>query len=143
RRSLVVLTFREPYLFDEPLSGQIDLYGRDTFFISYFEARVGGDVVLGKFFSEYLSGSLSLLRERLTISNQDPNNSLFLGGGGVTTTTPVDQLPILIQQQLGTTTTNALVLGLSRDTRDFYADPTCGALHALTTDLASRGRGPY
>ena len=141
RRSLGVLTFREPYLFDEPLSGQIDLYARDTFFVSYFETRIGADVVLGKFFSEYLSGSLSLLRERLTVSNQDPNNSLFLGGGGVITSTPVDQLPILIQQQLGTTTTNALVLGLSRDTRDFYADPTSGARHAITTELAFRGLG--
>jgi outer membrane protein insertion porin family len=141
RRSLGVLTFREPYLFDEPLSGQVDLYARDTFFVSYFETRVGADAVLGKFFSEYLSGSLSLLRERLTITNQDPSNSLFLGGGGVITSTPVDQLPILIQQQLGTTTTNALVLGLSRDTRDFYADPTSGARHAITTELAFRGLG--
>ena len=69
-------------MFDEPLSGQIDLYARETFFISYFEKRVGADVVLGKYFSEYLSGSMSLLREQLTVTNEDPNNSLFLGGGG-------------------------------------------------------------
>jgi len=33
------------------------------------------------------------------------------------------------------------VLGLSRDTRDFYADPTSGARHALTTELAFSGLG--
>lgn len=140
RRSLGVITFREPYLFDEPLSGQIDLYARETFFISYFEKRIGGDVVLGKWFSEYLSGSLSVLREQLTISNVT-TDSLFLGGGGTSTTIPIDQLPVLVQQQLGTTTTDAIILGIARDTRDFYFDPKSGARHGLTTELAFKGLG--
>src|SRR5206468_7271954 len=91
RRTLGVVTFREPYLFDQPLSGQVDLYARETFFVSYFEKRAGVDVVLGKYFSEYLSGSASLLREQLTVSNSS-SGSVFLGGGGTSTTTPVDQL---------------------------------------------------
>jgi outer membrane protein insertion porin family len=140
RRSLGVITFREPYLFDQPLSGQIDLYARETFFISYFERRIGGDVVLGKWFSEYLSGSVSLLRERLTISNSE-TSSFFLGGGGVTTTIPITDLPLLVQQQLGTSTTDAIVLGIARDTRDFYFDPKSGARHGLTTELAFKGLG--
>src|SRR5438445_643992 len=77
----------------------------------------------------------------LDVKIKEKSTGTFSVGGGVTTTTPVDQLPILIQQQLGTTTTNALVLGLSRDTRDFYADPTSGARHALTTELAFSGLG--
>jgi outer membrane protein insertion porin family len=134
RRSLGVVTFREPYLFDEPISGQIDLYARETFFVSYFEKRIGGDVVLGKYFSEYLSGSISFLRERLTISNASTDN-LFLGGGG-TSSTPITDLPLLIQQQIGTSTTDAVVLGLARDTRDFYFDPKTGARHGLTAEFA-------
>jgi len=134
RRSLGVLTFREPYLLDTPISGQIDLYARETFFISYFERRVGGDIVLGKWFSEYLSGSVSLLRERLTISGDAPEG-FFLGGGNVTST-PVADLPLLIQQQLGTSTTDAIVLGLARDTRDFYFDPKSGSRHGLTAEFA-------
>src|SRR5207244_5892843 len=58
RRSLGVVTFREPYLLDEAVSAQVDLFARETFFVSYFEERIGGDIVLGKWFSEYRSGSV-------------------------------------------------------------------------------------
>ncbi|HZC67939.1 MAG TPA: outer membrane protein assembly factor BamA [Nitrospirales bacterium] len=134
RRSLGVVTFREPYLFDESVSGQIDLFARETFFVSYFEERIGGDIVLGKWFSEYLSGSLSLLRERLTISN-DLASKLFLGGGGVTNV-PIADLPPLIQQQIGTSTTDAIILGVARDTRDNYFDPSKGSRYGLTLEFA-------
>jgi outer membrane protein insertion porin family len=134
RRSLGVVTFREPYLFDRALSGQVDLYARETFFISYFEKRIGGDIVLGKWFSEYLSGSVSLLREQLTISNVSTDD-FFLGGGG-TTSIPVTDLPLLIQQQIGTSTTQAVVMGLARDTRDFYFDPKRGSRHGITGEFA-------
>ena len=135
RRSYGVVTFREPYLFDEALSGQVDLYSRQTFYINYFDERVGGDIVLGKYFSEYLSGSVSLLRERIKISN-DLSDQLFLGGGGTSAVTPVTDLPLLIQQQLGTSTTSAVILGLARDTRDFYLDPKSGFRHAATGEFA-------
>lgn len=134
RRSMGVVTFREPYLFDEAMSAQIDLYSRQTFFFNFFEERVGGDIVLGKWFSEYLSGSLSLLRERLTISN-DLSDQLFLDGGGLAVT-PVTDLPLGIQQQLGKSTTSAITLGVARDTRDFYVDPKEGARHGLTMEFA-------
>lgn len=134
RRSTGVVTFREPYLFDEALSAQIDLYSRQTFFFNFFEERIGGDIVLGKWFSEYLSGSLSLLRERLTISN-DLSDQLFLGGGGLAVT-PVTDLPLVIQQQLGKSTTSAIILGVARDTRDFFVDPKSGARHGLTLEFA-------
>ena len=134
RRSLGVVTFREPYLFDEAVSGQVDLFARETFFVSYFEERIGGDIVLGKWFSEYLSGSVSLLRERLTISN-DLASKLFLGGGG-TTNVPVSDLPPLIQQQIGTTTTDAIILAIARDTRDLYLDPSNGARYGFTLEFA-------
>lgn len=138
RRSMGVLTFREPYLFDEAMSAQIDLFSRQTFYFSYFEERRGGDIVVGKWFSEYLSGSATYLLERLTISN-DISDQLFLGGGGLAVT-PIDQLPLLIQQQLGKSTTSAVVFGVARDTRDFYVDPKSGARHALTTEFAG---GPF
>lgn len=134
RRSLGSVTFREPYLFDEALSAQIDLFSRQTFFTSYFEERRGGDLVLGKWFSEYLSGSATYLLEQLTIS-ADLSNQFLLGGGGVSAGS-VAALPLLIRQQLGKSTTSALVLGVARDTRDFYLDPKNGARHGLTAELA-------
>ena len=135
RRSLGVVTFREPYLFDEAVSAQVDLFARETFFVSYFEERIGGDIVLGKWFSEYLSGSVSLLRERVTISN-DLASKLFLGGGGTTTNVPISDLPPLIQQQIGTTTTDAIIMAIARDTRDLYLDPSNGARYGFTLEFA-------
>ncbi len=134
RRSYGVVSFREPYLFDEELSGQVDVYSRQTFYFNYFEERVGGDIVLGKWFSEYLSGSVSLLREQLKISN-DVSTDLLLAGGS-TTSVPTTDLPLLIRDQLGTSTTSAVVLGVARDTRDFFADPKSGARYGLTGEFA-------
>lgn len=134
RRTQGVVTFREPYLYDEEISGQIDIYARQTFFISYFERRQGADIVLGKWFSEYLSGSATYLLERLEISN-DLSDQLFLGGGGITNT-PVRDLPLLIQQQLGKSTTSGIIFGVARDTRDVYVDPTSGARYGLTLEFA-------
>jgi outer membrane protein insertion porin family len=57
----------------------------------------------------------------------------LLGGQ---TAAPVTDLPLLIQQSLGTSTTDAIVLGVTRDTRDFHVDPTSGMRHSLTTELA-------
>ncbi len=139
RRTMGVITFREPYLFDESVSGQIDLFARQTFFTTYFEERRGADLVFGKWFSEYLSGSFTYLLERLNISN-DLGDQLFLGGGGVTAT-PVADLPILIQQQLGKSTTSAVIFGVSRDTRDVYVDPSSGARHGLTLEFAGSALG--
>ncbi len=138
RRTSGVITFREPYFLDEALSAQVDLYARETFYSSYFERRRGADVVVGKWFSEYLSGSATYLLERLEISN-DLAGNLFLGGGGVVNTA-VSDLPLLIQQQLGKSTTSAIVLGVARDTRDVYVDPSSGARYGLTTELAG---GPF
>src|SRR3989454_804549 len=51
RRSLGVVTFREPYLFDEAVSGQVDLFARETVFLSYFEESIRGDHLPRKRFS--------------------------------------------------------------------------------------------
>ena len=134
RRTSGVITFREPYLLDEALSAQVDIFARQTFYTSYFERRAGMDLVFGKWFSEYLSGSSTYLYEKLELSN-DLSGQLFLGGGGVTNT-PVSDLPPLIQQQLGKSTTSAIILGVARDTRDVYVDPKSGARYALTTQFA-------
>src|SRR2546426_12551903 len=68
-------------------------------------------------------------------SDLDLASKLFLGGGGVTNV-PVSDLPPLIQQQLGTSTTDAIILGVARDTRDVYLDPSSGARHGLTLEFA-------
>ena len=134
RRTSGVITFREPYLFDDALSAQVDIFARQTFFTSYFESRRGADLVFGKWFSEILNGSATYLLESVEYSN-DLANELFLGGGGVTNTLASD-LPLLIQQQLGKTTTSAVILGVARDTRDFFVDPKSGAVHRLTLQFA-------
>ena len=134
RRTSGVVTFREPYLFDEAISAQVDVFARQTFYTSYFERRQGADLVFSKWFSEKLSGSATYLYEKLEYSN-DLSGQLFLGGGNVTNT-PVDQLPLLVQQQLGTSTTSAVILGGAFDTRDVYVDPKEGGRHSLNVEFA-------
>jgi len=118
RRNTYSLTFSEPYLLDYPVSGTVDLFNQTRDFNSYKERRIGGDLVLGKSFSEYVRGSLSYTLETLTI---------FDVGSSA---------PTLVSDQAGKGTTSSLSATIARDTRDFYFDPKEGTRTALTVEYA-------
>src|SRR5919106_2546397 len=72
RRSLGLISFRNPYLYDSLTSLQADIYRTLTNYITYFEDKAGASVALGRWFSEYISGSFALVAEQLEISNPQP-----------------------------------------------------------------------
>ncbi|MEK6684013.1 MAG: outer membrane protein assembly factor BamA [Nitrospirota bacterium] len=128
RRNTYSLTFSEPYLLDHPVSGTVDLFNQTRDFNSYKERRIGGDMVLGKSFSEYLRGSLSYTLETLTlfdVAQDDPNTPEIESSA-----------PSLVIKQEGKSTTSSLGATIARDTRDFYFDPKEGTRTALTVEYA-------
>jgi outer membrane protein insertion porin family len=112
QRTLGLITFRNPYLNDSLTSFQVDVFRSMTNYITYFERKGGASVTFGRWFSEYVSGSLSLVAEQLNFSDPAP---------GVCP----DLVP-LVCQQLGTQTTTGFRSSLFRDTRDYFLDPRTG-----------------
>lgn len=118
RRNTYSLTVKEPYLFDREVSGTVDLFNIDRNFNTYQEQRIGGDLVLGKAFSEYLRGSVSYTLERLRLFGLSSD------------------APTQIVEQEGVSRTSSLRLSLSRDTRDFFFDPREGGRTSLSVEYA-------
>lgn len=118
RRTTYSLTFREPYLLDKPVSGAVNAFNQERDFDTYQERRIGGDLVLGKAFTEYVSGSLSYTLESLKIFDVS------------------ESAPSQIVEQEGKTVTSSLGATLARDTRDFFFDPREGARTALSVEYA-------
>ncbi|MBI3812222.1 MAG: outer membrane protein assembly factor BamA [Nitrospirae bacterium] len=112
------LTFREPYLLDHPVSGTADLFNQNRNFTSYQERRIGGDLVLGKSFTEYVNGSLNYTWETLNVYQLQSD------------------APLRIKEQAGKSNTSSVGSTIALDTRDFYFDPKEGSRAALTTQYA-------
>lgn len=115
RRSLGSITFRNPYLNDSLTSLQLDGYRSVTNFLSYFEERTGGNVTLGRWLSEYVTGSVSIFAEQITYKN--PQFGIC---------TPGAELVPIVCQQLGTQSSTGFRFAMFRDTRDYYLDPRSG-----------------
>ena len=109
RRTIGVLTFRNPALFDGPMSFQADGFSTETNFLTYTEQRTGGTLQVGRAFSEFIAGSLTLVGEAITISGLAAD------------------APALIRAQLGDQSTTGFRASLFRDTRDFFQDPRSGS----------------
>ena len=75
-RSNLLLSFTEPWIFDHPISGGVDVYrterdkARDTGY-AYDEEKVGGGLRFGKQFTEFVSAGVSYKIEEVTIENLD------------------------------------------------------------------------
>jgi outer membrane protein insertion porin family len=123
RRTMGTITFRNPYLNDSLTSMQLDLYRTMTNYITYFETKTGASVTLGRWLSEYASGSVSLFAEELNFRNPQP---------GICP----DRFP-LVCSQLGSQTTTGFRTSLSRDTRDYFQDPRSGWRGAVGFDLGT------
>ncbi|BFU90029.1 MAG: putative Outer membrane protein assembly factor YaeT [Nitrospira sp.] len=115
RRSLGSITFRNPYLYDSLTSLQVDGYRSITNYLSYYEQRTGGNVTLGRWLSEYVTGSISLFGEQITFS--DPQTGIC---------TPGNELVPIVCRQLGTRSSTGFRTSMFRDTRDYYLDPRSG-----------------
>ncbi len=120
--NLYVLSFMEPYLFDKPIWGKIDLYNQTQQYDGYNLTTNGFGLSAGKSFGEYVSTSLRYSLDSSLVSN-------------ITLTAP-----FTLQQQLGNygdrITTSALTWNLARDTRDFYLDPKRGSKNSVYVEYA-------
>jgi len=120
---IVMLSFMEPYLFDEPVWGRVDVYRQEQTYDGYTLLTDGFGIGTGRSFSEYLSGSI---RYSLDQSQAKSIN--------------VYPIPFALQQQLenyGTIiTTSAVTASLTRDSRDFYLDPKTGSRNTMFVEYA-------
>jgi outer membrane protein insertion porin family len=125
--NLYVLSFMEPYLFDKPIWGKIDLYNQTQQYDGYDLKTNGFGLSAGKSFGEYVTTSLRYSLDSSLVSN-------------ITLTAP-----FTIQQQLSNygdrITTSALTWSLARDTRDFYLDPKTGSKNSIYTEYAGGALG--
>lgn len=115
-----LLGFTEPWIFDYPVSFGFDVYR--TFRGSWEDfdvERTGGDVSLGKEFSDYTKGSAMYKLERIDISNLS-----------------IDVSDDLLEEE-GENTLSRCVLGVRNDTRDSIYSPTRG--HILGSSLEYAG----
>ena len=121
-RNLYQLSFMEPYLFDQPIWGKVDLYNQTQQYDGYELKTNGVSLSAGKSFGEYVSTSLRYSLDNTLVSN-------------ITITAP-----LTIQEQLSTygdrITTSALTWSLARDSRDFYLDPKTGSKNSVYVEYA-------
>ncbi|MBI5745641.1 MAG: outer membrane protein assembly factor BamA [Nitrospirae bacterium] len=118
RKTSYDITFKEPYLFDYPVSGTLDLFNTKRDFTTYSERRKGGAISLGKSFTEYTGGTLSYKFEKLNIFNV------------------ADDASDIVKAQIGETTTSSTGLSLYRDSRDYYFDPRSGSRNSVSFQYA-------
>lgn len=123
RRNLGLITFREPYFRDSLTSVQLDVFNTRTNFQTYLEDKAGVTVSLGRWFSEYTSGSLSPVVESLRILDVQPD------------------APQFVRDQQGTQSTTGFRSAMARDTRDNYLDPRTGVRSAVNLDYGSKYLG--
>jgi outer membrane protein insertion porin family len=118
RRSLGSITLRNPYVNDSLTSLQLDAYRSLTNYLSFFESRTGASVTVGRWLSEYNSGSISIFGEELNYRSP---------GVGVCTTVTADfNGKDFCDRLLGYQTTTGFRINGFRDTRDYYLDPRSG-----------------
>ena len=121
-RKLYMLSFMEPYLFDQPLWSRVDVYKQDTEYDGYKLDTNGFGLGVGKSFTEYVSGSIRYGYDTSRIYDVTGTTSLAL------------------QQQLDLygdlMKTSSLTFSLTRDSRDFYLAPTKGSRNTISFQYA-------
>ena len=108
RRTLGILTFRNPAIFDTLTSVQIDGFRTRTNFLTYDETKTGANLTFGRAFSEFITGTFTLVGEHINIRDVDSD------------------APDIIKDQQGKQSTTGFRASLFRDTRDFFLDPRRG-----------------
>jgi len=121
------ISFTEPWVFDRPVSFGFDLYktvhDRETDVgYGYSEERFGGDLRLGRQFSEYIRGGITYRLEEVDISDvsEDASNDL--------------------KNEAGNNLLSSLEFSLERDTRDNVFSPSKGILLSGAIDVTG---GPF
>lgn len=121
-RNLYQLSFMEPYLFDQPIWGKVDLYNQTQQYDGYELRTNGVGLSAGKSFGEYVTTSLRYGLDNTLVSD-------------ITITAPLN-----LQRQLDNygdrINTSELTWSLARDTRDYYLDPKTGSKNSIYVEYA-------
>ncbi|MDH4193279.1 MAG: outer membrane protein assembly factor BamA [Nitrospirota bacterium] len=123
RRTLGTITFRNPAIFDTLTSAQADLFSSRTNYLTYLEKKQGANLTFGRGFSEYLTGTFTLVAEKIKITNVDSDAN------------------DLIKDQKGTQSTTGFRASLFRDSRDYYLDPRRGTRVGVRTSFGTDALG--
>ncbi len=123
RRTLGVLTFRNPALYDGPTSFQVDGFSTNTNFLTYEEERQGGTIQFGQAFSEFIAGSFTLVAEAIKIKD------------------PSSDAPTFIVDQVGDQSTTGFRASLFRDTRDNFQSPRRGSRTGIRLGFGTEALG--
>jgi outer membrane protein insertion porin family len=119
---LFILSFMEPYLFDQPIWGKVDVYKQSQNYTGYWLKTNGFALSAGKSYGEYVSSSL-----RFSYDNSQ-----------VTNITTIPSYPL--QKQLDVygdrISTDALTWSIARDSRDNYLDPRTGSKNSVFVEYA-------
>ena len=123
RRTIGIITFRNPAVYDSLTSIQVDAFNTRTDFLTYFEKKTGANLTFGRNFSEFLSGSFTLVGEHIKIRDVDSD------------------APDIIIDQEGNQSTTGFRASLFRDSRDFFIDPRRGVRIGVRTSLGTEFLG--
>lgn len=121
-RNLYELSFMEPYLFDKPVWGRVDLYKQTQDFDGYTLRSDGFGLSAGKSYGEYVSTSLRYGFDESLVT-------------AITTTAPFD-LETQINSYGDLIRTSALTWSIARDSRDYYLDPKTGSKNSFFVEYA-------
>lgn len=118
--SEVVMSFEEPWLFDQQLALGFSVYRTTSDYNSsyYEEIRTGAEVFLRKRLFEWVDGRLSYTYEIINLDNVDPG------------------APAIIRALAGEQNISKVGLQLLRDTRDKIVNTTSGSRMELNTEVA-------
>lgn len=123
-RNDFVLSFVEPWLFHKRLSLNVDLYARDREYDEYTEEKVGATVSLARSWRKNWRQSIGVRIEDVSLTDFE--------------TTSVDLLAE--EDDYGH---HALLLSLTRDTRDSFRNPRRGSRLGISTELMTEAWGSY
>ncbi|MGC1455265.1 MAG: outer membrane protein assembly factor BamA [Nitrospirota bacterium] len=119
---LFMLSFMEPYLFDIPLWGKIDVYKQSQDYNGYWLKTNGFALSAGKSFGEYVSTSLRFSYDNSLVAD--------------ISTVPAFALQRQLDIYGDRISTNALTWSVSRDSRDYYLDPKTGSRNSVYVEYA-------
>ena len=126
-RKNYLLSWTEPWIFNQPLSFGFDLYASErnksgSTGYAYDEKRSGGDIRFGKEFNEVLRGDFTYKIETVDISDLDSNVSQAL------------------KDEAGRNTISSAMFQLTKDTTDNRFNPVKGAILVGSIEVAG---GPF
>jgi outer membrane protein insertion porin family len=123
-RKTFVFSFMEPYLFDKPVWGKVDLYNQTQEYDQYWIKSNGFSLGAGKSYGEYVSASVKYGLDRSEVTNFSD----------------INVLPLLTQNQINkygpSLTTSAVTASIARDSRDYFLDPKTGSRNSMYIEYA-------